>query len=65
MSCRDCRTCTDPGLVWLVKRLFVTVVYVASLGVLFLLKRFLRRHCPQCGHVLANHRRRADGSFKD
>ncbi|WP_344881349.1 hypothetical protein [Allokutzneria multivorans] len=49
----------------LVKWCFAVFCYVVTLGVLYVLKHGLRRHCPQCGHVLANHRRRADGSFKD
>ncbi|SDM88119.1 hypothetical protein [Allokutzneria albata] len=65
MACRDCRTCTDAALVRLVKWCFAVFCYVITIGVLYVLKHGLRRHCPQCGHVLGNHRRRSDGSFKD
>jgi ribosomal protein S27AE len=26
---------------------------------------FLKRKCPDCGHFLSEHQKRADGSFKD
>lgn len=38
--------------------------HVCTLGLSYAIKR-TRRHCPQCGHLLSSHERRADGAFKD
>jgi hypothetical protein len=60
-SCRDCGVCTRLGVVDMVKvwfRLIYNVFFRWNIG-LFI------RHCPQCGHWLSQHARRADGSFID
>ncbi|MGW4974132.1 hypothetical protein ACWEP3_30365 [Streptomyces albidoflavus] len=31
----------------------------------WLVKPVAMRNCPQCKHLLSNHERRRDGSFKD
>ena len=64
-ACRDCRTCTRSGLGKLLQWMVVSLVYIVTLGITYLLKRALRRHCPECGHVLSRHARRSDGSFHD
>ncbi|MDJ1131317.1 hypothetical protein [Streptomyces iconiensis] len=64
-GCRDCSTCTKSGLGTLAQAIVVGVLYLCTLGIAYLAKRAVRRHCPQCGHVLSRHARRADGSFRD
>ncbi|MBE9499503.1 hypothetical protein IHE61_18210 [Streptomyces sp. GKU 257-1] len=66
-GCRDCASCTRSGLGKLLQAAGVGLVYVctAGIGYGYVLKRALRRHCPLCGHLLARHARRADGSFRD
>jgi hypothetical protein len=43
-------------------RMFTGTMYLVCF--VWLLKPFYRT-CPQCGHRLGGHQRRADGSFRD
>jgi ribosomal protein S27AE len=45
--------------------LLVALLYICTVGIAYLLKKGVRRHCPQCGHIMSNHQRRDDGSFRD
>lgn len=58
-GCRDCKTCTKPGLVLMMQNF----LYVMSC--VWLVKRLVMRNCPQCGHLMGGHARRKDGSFQD
>lgn len=64
-GCRDCKTCTQPGLVRLMQNWGVGLGHFCSCGVSWLVKRGFWKHCPQCGHLHSRHLRRADGSFID
>ncbi|AXK34914.1 hypothetical protein DVA86_21980 [Streptomyces armeniacus] len=64
-GCRDCTTCTKPGLVRLFQKWLVGLMYLVTVGIAYVIKRGLRSHCPQCNHLLSNHARRRDGSFAD
>lgn len=60
-GCRDCSQCIEPwakGFVMGVFRLMWKLCFGWNIG-LFMSK------CPQCGHFMKKHARRADGSFKD
>ena len=61
-GCRDCRTCTRPGKGLVT--LGAGALHFMTLGISYAIKR-TSRHCPQCGHKLTSHARRADGSFAD
>ncbi|MYR29793.1 hypothetical protein GTW68_26950 [Streptomyces sp. SID4945] len=58
-GCRDCKTCTMPGLA----RMMQGFVYLISC--VWMVKRLVTRNCPQCHHLLGRHERRRDGSFRD
>ncbi|WP_326692107.1 MULTISPECIES: hypothetical protein [unclassified Streptomyces] len=64
-GCRDCSTCTKSGVGKLIQKTAVGLMYLCTVGIGYVVKRGLRRHCPQCGHLLSHHARRADGSFRD
>jgi hypothetical protein len=64
-GCRDCRTCTQPWLLRITQNLMVGLMYLCTVGVAWLFKRGLMRHCPQCGHLRGRHEFRRDGSYKD
>jgi hypothetical protein len=60
-GCRDCKVCTRLGIVTLFYAPFTflyKVLFSWNIGL------FIRK-CPQCGHFMSAHQRRADGSFKD
>jgi hypothetical protein len=60
-GCRDCKVCTRLGIVTLFYAPFTflyKVLFSWNIGL------FIRK-CPQCGHFMRAHQRRADGSFKD
>jgi hypothetical protein len=40
-------------------------LHLCTCGISFAIKRGTMRHCPQCKHLLSNHQRRQDGSFRD
>ncbi|MFI6512378.1 hypothetical protein ACIBCT_32640 [Streptosporangium sp. NPDC050855] len=65
MTCRDCKTCTNAAVVRVGQRWMVGLLYLATVGVGFVVKRGFMRHCPTCRHLLSRHLRRADGSFRD
>lgn len=58
-GCRDCGTCTKPFVV----RVTQKMVYLFCMA--WLVKPVFMRNCPQCKHLLSNHQRRSDGSFRD
>lgn len=64
-GCRDCNTCTKPGLSRWTQNSAAWLGHVSTGGISLLVKRATRRHCPQCRHITANHARRADGSYID
>jgi hypothetical protein len=64
-GCRDCKTCTKPGLARMMQSLGAGFLHLCTCGISFLTKRGGMRHCPQCKHLLSNHARRRDGSFQD
>lgn len=64
-SCRDCRTCTLPGVVRKAQDWTVGLGHLCTGGISWVAKRGFVRHCGQCKHLLSRHARRADGSFKD
>ncbi|MEU2487088.1 hypothetical protein ABZ593_21075 [Streptomyces sp. NPDC012617] len=64
-GCRDCGTCTKPGLARLAQNWAVGALHLCTAGISWLIKRGTRRHCPQCRHQLAGHQRRRDGAFID
>jgi hypothetical protein len=60
-GCRDCVRCTEAGilsLIFFIPRLFWQVLTSWNIGL------FLKK-CPQCGHRMRVHQRKADGSFQD
>ena len=64
-GCRDCKTCTKPGIARWIQNWTVGFIHLCTAGISLLAKRGLSRHCPQCKHYLSNHQRRRDGSFQD
>lgn len=61
MSCRDCARCTEvpiKGLIFGLPRLFWKLLTFWNIGL-------FQKRCPQCGHLMSLHHRRADGSFRD
>lgn len=64
-GCRDCRTCTMPGLSRLGQDIGVGFMHLMTVWISMLVKRGVLRHCPQCKHLDSRHQRRADGSFMD
>ncbi|GAA3428724.1 hypothetical protein GCM10018953_59080 [Streptosporangium nondiastaticum] len=65
MGCRDCKTCTKPGIARMGQNWLVGFLYLCTAGIGFLAKRGLMQHCPNCKHLLSSHLRRPDGSFRD
>ncbi|AOS61697.1 hypothetical protein BKA25_004601 [Actinoalloteichus hymeniacidonis] len=68
MGCRDCRFCTEPGIVQGGRSLAIGLFYLVTLGIGWVLARMVRAlqsRCPQCEHRMKLHARRMDGSFKD
>ncbi len=59
-GCRDCSRCTESTLTSLIalpfRLLFLPLTFFT---------RAVVKKCPDCGHPLSWHARRADGSFKD
>lgn len=67
-GCRDCNVCTRSCLETWIYNLMNLVLFVCTLGIVPLMRSLKNaggRRCPQCGHLLSAHARRADGSFKD
>jgi hypothetical protein len=40
-------------------------LHLCTVGISWACKRAFAKHCPQCKHLLSNHQRRSDGSFRD
>lgn len=64
-NCRDCRTCTKPGLTYALQNLAAGLGHTCTVFISYGIKRGFLSHCPQCKHLLSNHNRRHDGSFQD
>lgn len=62
-GCRDCKTCTQPGLLRMMQNLACGMMHLTIIS--FMIKRGFMRHCPQCKHLKSRHEYRADGSYKD
>lgn len=60
-GCRDCTQCTETGIKSLIMAIPRLVIFVCG-G--FLMGMFQKK-CPQCGHKMNLHQKRADGSFQD
>lgn len=64
-GCRDCGTCTKPGLARMGQNWAVGFMHLMTAGISWAVKRGTMRHCPQCRHLMSRHQRRRDGSFID
>ncbi|MER7814532.1 hypothetical protein [Streptomyces sp. NPDC096153] len=64
-GCRDCRTCTMPGVMRAMLKWSVGLAHLCTCGISWVVKRGFYRHCPQCKHLDSRHQRRRDGSFMD
>ena len=60
-GCRDCVICTRSPIVNFLL-LPIKIIFGWNIGLLIGLAS---RNCPECGHKLSKHEKRADGSFKD
>ena len=60
-GCRDCSECTEASATGCVMFAF-RFLWIAWFG--WNIGLFIKR-CPQCGHWMSRHSRRADGSFRD
>ncbi len=59
--CRDCSVCTRSAVQSLgmfIPRVVYALAFSWNYG-------GVKKHCPDCGHFLSQHRKRADGSFID
>jgi len=66
-KCRDCKKCTERGIVKLVKKTANTALIAGTLGgsaVGAKAVKGLRQICPVCGHPITTHEL-VDGRFKD
>lgn len=64
-ACRDCKVCGRLGIVKLILLPFQLLYkYTLSWNIGWVVGLFVR-YCPECGHRMSQHQRRADGSFKD
>lgn len=59
-GCRDCSRCTEGCLIGLFMAPFRLVIWICG----GFLANAVRRGCPQCGHLLAQHRQHG-GRFAD
>jgi hypothetical protein len=65
--CRDCKKCTERGILGLGKKVANTALAVGTLGGSVIgaaAIRGMRQNCPQCGHPITMHAV-VDGRFKD
>lgn len=66
-KCRDCKKCTERGMVGLTKKLGNAALITGTLGTSVVgakMVRGMRQNCPVCGHPLTQHSI-VDGRFKD
>lgn len=66
-KCRDCKKCTERGIVGLVKKTANAALVVGSLGTSAVgaaAIRGMRKNCPVCGHPITMHEI-IDNRFKD
>jgi hypothetical protein len=66
-KCRDCKKCTERGILGLGKKMANTALIVGSLGTSVVgatAVRGVRKMCPVCGHPIATHEI-IDRRFKD
>jgi hypothetical protein len=59
-GCRDCGRCTESALATMLWAPFRLLGWVCGGFAL----RFVRKTCPQCGHVMSGHKKLA-GRFAD
>jgi len=59
-KCRDCKRCSEQGILTLLLLVPRIMIYIPRRIIWLFIKK-----CPQCGHPLSWHLKRADGSFKD
>jgi len=60
-ACRDCSICTRTPivkLIMIIPGILYTVFFSWNYGL-------FKKKCPDCGHFLSDHKKRADGSFQD
>jgi hypothetical protein len=60
-GCRDCSRCTESAFTTMIMGLWRLIFFICG----GFLVRAVQKTCPQCGHPLRWHARRADGSFRD
>lgn len=61
MACRDCDRCTEmpiKGIILGPLRGVWRMLTFWNIGL-------FQKRCPECGHLMALHQKRADGSFRD
>ena len=46
------------SLIWWFPNLLYRILFSWNYGI-------FKKHCPECGHFMSQHLRRADGSLKD
>ena len=66
-KCRDCKKCTERGILGMGKKLANAALVVGTLGtsaVAAAAVRGVRQNCPVCGHPVTMHAV-VDGRFKD
>jgi len=60
-QCRDCSKCSRLGivkLIYIIPKIFYYALFSWNIGL-------FQRKCPDCGHSMKSHLKRADGSFAD
>ena len=60
-ACRDCAKCSRLGIVkllYLIPVIIYKIVFSWNIGL-------FQKKCPDCGHSMNSHMKRADGSFAD
>lgn len=66
-KCRDCKKCTERGLIGMTKKAANAALIAGSLGTSVVgakAARGLRQNCPVCNHPITWHHT-IDGRFKD
>lgn len=64
-NCRDCKTCTMPAIPRWTQWWIIAFANLMTIGIFALVKKGTMKGCPQCGHLVSRHHRRADGSYHD
>jgi hypothetical protein len=66
-KCRDCRLCTQRGIMGFAKKTAKVGLAVGTLGTSVVASKVIniaRKMCPVCGHAMSEHSI-VDGRFKD